>query len=315
MTAVAETRGKTRRDVRLRDVRLSTVAVVANSAKSLDGGLPQLRKELAKHGVPDPQWREVAKSRKAPEQVEQAIENGAELIFVWGGDGMVQRCVDALANSDATIAIVPAGTANLFASNLGIPRKLAAAVDLGFNGDRRRFDVGRMNGERFAVMAGLGFDARVIGGADRKMKNRLGRSAYIWSATRNLRMNPFQARIDVDGRKWYDGKASCILCGNVGKAFGGIEIFDEARTDDGLLEVGVAHADGIIQWGRTFARLRFSSASKSPFVHMTKARSVEVTLRKKVLYELDGSSRTKQKKFRIEIEPAAVSICVPAKAV
>ena len=298
-----------------RKAHTSTVAVIANSAKSLDGGLPELRRELAKRGVSDPQWREVAKSRKATEQVQQAIEQGAELIFVWGGDGMVQRCVDALANSDATIAIVPAGTANLFASNLGIPRKLAAAVDLGFNGERRRFDVGRINGERFAVMAGLGFDARVIDGADRKMKNRYGRSAYIWSATRNLRMNPFRARIDVDGRKWYDGQASCILCGNVGKAFGGIDIFDEARTDDGLLEVGVANPEGILQWGRTFARLRFSSASKSPFVHVTKARSVDVTLRKKILYELDGSSRTKQKEFRVEIEPAAVSICVPPKAV
>jgi diacylglycerol kinase (ATP) len=296
------------------DVRVSTVAVVANSAKSMDGGLPELRKELAKHGVSDPQWREVAKSRKAPEQVQQAVEQGAELIFVWGGDGMVQRCVDALANSDATIAILPAGTANLFASNLGIPRKLEAAVDLGFNGDRRRFDVGRMNGERFAVMAGLGFDARVIGGADRKQKNRYGRSAYILAATKNLRMNLFEARIDVDGSKWYEGDASCILFGNVGKAFGGIEIFKEAQTDDGLLEIGVTNTEGIVQWARTFARLRFSSAAKSPFVHMTKGRAAEVTLRKKVLYELDGSSRTKRKAFQVEVEPAAVSICVPAKA-
>lgn len=296
------------------DVRMSTVAVVANAAKTLDGGLPELRKALARHGVSDPQWREVLKSRKAPEQVEQALEQGAELIFVWGGDGMVQRCVDALANSDATIAIVPAGTANLFATNLGIPRKLDAAVDLGFNGERRKFDVGRMNGERFAVMAGLGFDARVIRGADRKKKNRYGRSAYIWSATRNLRMNLFQARIDVDGSQWYEGNASCILFGNVGRAFGGIEIFDDAHTDDGLLEVGVTNSEGVLQWGRTFARLRFSSAAKSPFVHMTKARSIDVTLQKKVLYELDGSGRTKRKTFKVEVEPAAVSICVPAKA-
>jgi diacylglycerol kinase (ATP) len=292
---------------------MSTVAVVANSAKTLDGGLPELRKELARRGVSDPQWREVAKSRLAPEQVEQALEQGAELIFVWGGDGMVQRCVHALAGSTATVAILPAGTANLFASNLGIPRKLDAAVDLAFNGDRRKFDVGRMNGERFAVMAGLGFDARVINGADRKKKNRYGRSAYIMSATKNLRMNLFDARIDVDGDPWYEGKASCILFGNVGKAFGGIEIFDEAKTDDGLLEIGVTNSAGILQWGRTFARLRFSSAAKSPYVRMTKGRSVDVTLRKKVLYELDGSGRKKQKTFHVEVEPAAVNICVPAK--
>ena len=121
---------------------------------------------------------------------------------------MVQRCVDALAESDATIAILPAGTANLFASNLRIPRKIEACVDIGLNGERRRFDVGRINGERFAVMAGVGFDARVIRDATKKLKRRYGRSAYIWAASRNLRMNLFQARIDVDGSTWYEGDAS-----------------------------------------------------------------------------------------------------------
>jgi len=292
---------------------MNSVAVVANSAKTLDGGLPALRKELARQGISDPQWREVMKSRMAPEQVELAVQDGAELIFVWGGDGMVQRCVDGLSGSDATVAILPAGTANLFASNLGIPRDIDAAVDLGLNGERRRFDVGRINGERFAVMAGVGFDARVIGGPDRRQKARLGRAAYILSAVKNLRTDLFAARIDVDGVKWYEGKASCILFGNVGKAFGGIEIFDEARTDDGLLEIGVTNARGITQWGRTIARLRFSSASKSPFIKLTKGRTAEVTLKKKVLYELDGSTRTKQKKFHIEIEPGAVNICAPPK--
>jgi diacylglycerol kinase (ATP) len=311
MTAVAGTAAKSVST----DVRKRTVAVVANASKTLDGGLPELRRELAKHGVSDPQWREVQKSRKAPEQVQQALEEGAELIFVWGGDGMVQRCVDAFGNSDASLAILPAGTANLFASNLGIPRNLVAAVDIGLNGERRRFDVGRINGERFAVMAGLGFDARVIRDADKKLKSRLGRSAYIWAATKNLRMKPFQARIDVEGTKWYDGDASVILFGNVGKAFGGIEIFDDAQPDDGLLEVGVGNPQGIVQWTRTFARARFSSTSKSPFVRLTKARSIEVTLRRKGLYELDGGARTKQKTFRVDVEPAAVSICVPAKAV
>ena len=310
MTAVTEiARGNARQEGPTK-----TVAVVANSAKSMDGGLPELRKELEKHGVSNPQWREVAKSRKAPEQVQQAIKEGAELIFVWGGDGMVQRCVDAIGDADATLAILPAGTANLFASNLGIPRKLVAAVDVGFNGERRRFDVGRINGERFAVMAGLGFDARVIRDADKKMKSRLGRSAYIWAAIRNLRMKPFQVRIDVEGSKWYDGEATVILFGNVGNAFGGIEIFDDAQPDDGLLEVGVGNPRGIVQWGRVFARARFSSTSKSPFVRLTKARSIEMTLRRKGLYELDGGARTKAKTFQVELEPAAVSICVPAKA-
>jgi diacylglycerol kinase (ATP) len=291
---------------------VSAVAVIAHSRKSLDGGLPELRKALAKRGVPDPQWREVGKSRNAPKQVELALAHGAKLIFVWGGDGMVQRCIDALPNSKVAIAIIPAGTANLLASNFRIPRSIDAAVEIGLNGERRKVDAGRMNGERFAVMAGLGFDARVIRDANREMKHILGRLAYVWAATKNVRMDPFEARVDVDGNEWYRGQASCVLFGNVGRAFAGIEVFDDADAHDGLLEVGVADAEGLIQWARTAARSTFSSTSKSPFVHITKARSVDVQLRDKVLYELDGGDRTTRKKFRVEVEPRAFTICVPA---
>ncbi|HEY7398191.1 MAG TPA: hypothetical protein VH538_07815, partial [Gaiellaceae bacterium] len=172
----------------------------------------------------------------------------------------------------------------------------------------------RMNGERFAVMAGLGLDARVIRAATPELKSKFGRMAYVWAATRNMRMDTFAARIDVDGEEWYRGEASCILFGNVGRAFAGIELFDDAHTDDGLLEVGVASADGIAQWGRTFARSAFGSIAKSPFVHMTKARSVDVKLDRKVLYELDGGDRAKRKRFRVEAEPTAISVCLPRAA-
>ena len=151
---------------------MSTVAVIAHSGKTLDGGLPALRKALHERGVHDPLWLEVPKSRLAPKQVRSALKQGADLIFVWGGDGMVQRCVDVVAGSDATMAIVPAGTANLFASNLGVPKHIEDAVEVGLHGKRRKLDLGSMNGERFAVMAGVGFDARVIRDATRQDETR-----------------------------------------------------------------------------------------------------------------------------------------------
>ena len=70
---------------------MSSVAVIAHSGKNLDGGLPELRKALERHGVADPLWFEVPKSSQAPKQLRAALEQGADLIFVWGGDGMVQR--------------------------------------------------------------------------------------------------------------------------------------------------------------------------------------------------------------------------------
>jgi YegS/Rv2252/BmrU family lipid kinase len=287
------------------------VAVVAHSGKTLGGGLLELRRVLEAEGI-DPIWSEVPKSRKAPAQVRRALDEGAELVFAWGGDGMVQRCVDVLAGSTVSLAIIPAGTANLFATNLGIPKDIERAVAIGLRGERRRLDVGRFNGEHFAVMAGAGFDAAMIRDAGNGgLKERLGRVAYVWSGSENLRSKPFRAEIKVDGVGWYKGKASCILLGNVGDLFGGVEVFEGARPDDGKLEVGVVTADGPLEWGRMIARAAVGSASNSPFAQATKARSVKVKLNRKVLYELDGGDRAKVKSFKAKIKAGAITVCVP----
>lgn len=290
----------------------ANVAVVAHAGKSLGGGLSELRRVLEAEGVGDPFWCEVPKSRYAPDQVRRAIEQGAELVFAWGGDGMVQRCADVLAGSDVSLAIVPAGTANLFATNVGIPRDIEQAVVIGLRGQRTLFDVGKFNGERFVVMAGAGFDAAMIRDAsDGGLKERLGRVAYVWSGSENLRAKPFRAEIRVDGAPWFKGKASCILIGNVGELIGGVDVFEDARPDDGKLEVGIATADGLLEWARVVARTATGSVSDSPFARTTKAHSVKVKLDRKVRYELDGGDRKKLKSFKVEAEPASLTVCVP----
>jgi len=100
--------------------------------------LTELRRVLEAAGISKPLWCEVPKSGGAPAQVRRALEAGAELVFAWGGDGMVQRCVDVLAGSTVSLAIIPAGTANLFATNLGIPKDIEKAVAVGLRGERRR---------------------------------------------------------------------------------------------------------------------------------------------------------------------------------
>jgi len=130
------------------------IAVIAHAAKSLGGGLPELRERLVREGYDDPIWYEVEKSRQAPKRVRRAIDEGASLLLVWGGDGMVQRSLDALpAHEPPPVAIMPAGTANLFANNLGVPIDLEQALDVALHGADRRLDAGRINGERFDVMA------------------------------------------------------------------------------------------------------------------------------------------------------------------
>lgn len=292
---------------------MTKVAVVAHAGKSFGGGLAQLRRALEREGVTDPAWVEVPKSRFAPKQVKRVLDDGAELLFVWGGDGMVQRSVDAMAGSSTPLAIVPAGTANLLATNLGIPQDIERAVGIGLRGERRSLDVGRFNGERFAVMAGAGFDAAMIEQADGKLKDRLGRVAYVWTGSQNLCAKPFKAKIAVDGVPWYAGDASCILFGNVGQLFGGVEVFQDARPDDGRLEVGVVNAEGIADWMRTIARTAVGHPERSPLVQTTTAEKIKVKLNRKVLYEVDGGDREKVRAFTVKVQPAAITICVPGE--
>lgn len=287
------------------------VGVVANSAKSLGGGLLELRRVLERAGVDDPLWHEVPKSKKAPAALKRVLADGAELVFAWGGDGLVQRCIDVLAGSDVPLAVLPAGTSNLLATNLELPLDIEDAVNVGLHGDRRRIDVGRLNGERFAVMAGSGIDAAMIRDADGALKDRLGRVAYVWTGLKNLRSEPFGTEVKVDGVSWFKGDATCVLIGNLGRLFSGIEVFADAQPDDGKLEVGVITAEGFAQWARAAARTVVANAEASPFVQATTAESVNVKLSRKVVYELDGGDRAKTKTLKVQVEPAAVTLCVP----
>src|SRR5689334_8210797 len=293
------------------------VAVVAHCRKTLGGGLDELRRRITDQGVDNLLWYEVPKSRKAPKKVKEAIKAGVDLLIVWGGDGMVQRSIDVLAHEKGggklPLAILPAGTGNLLAGNLGIPVDLEKAVELAFHGPRRRIDLGQLNGEHFAVMAGIGFDGAMIRDADRNLKDRLGKLAYVWTGLRHVNGEAPRATVTVDGTPWFDDEASCVLIGNVGTITGGIHAFDDAKPDDGWLDVGVATAQGALQWARALGTMAVGRSDTSPFVRMTRARKVDIELKSKLEYELDGGAREKSKHLTAKVVPEAVKICVPAR--
>jgi len=289
------------------------IAVVAHTGKDLGGGLGELREVLAREGIADPLWYEVTKSRKAPKRAREALAQGAEMIFVWGGDGTVQRCIDAVAGTGAVLAILPAGTANLLASNLRIPADVAEAVRAGLNGERRRFDTGSVNGEHFAVMAGAGFDARMIKQAGRGRKGRFGRAAYLMAGAKNLNARRARAIVEVDGRRFYKGRVSCVLVGNVAKILGGIEVFRGAQPDDGLLELGLVTAKNPAEWARVLGRVVQGRAGESPFIELTRGERFRVRFNRSMPYELDGGARGTVKELQIKVHPGSVKLCLPAQ--
>ena len=292
------------------------VAVIAHRRKTLDGGLPELRSALAAAGITDPAWLEVPKSKKAPKAIRRALRDGAELLLVWGGDGMVQRCIDALVGAKGhgagvTVGIIPAGTANLLAKNLGIPHDLGAALEIALEGRNRRLDLGVVNGEHFAVMAGAGFDARMIEDADRDSKAQLGSLAYVRSGAAAMRAETDAVHVLVDGVTFFDGPASCVLVGNVPRATGGLLVFNDARPDDGVLDIGVVTAEGAVQWLRVLSRVALHRGEGSPFVRTVQGRTVDVTFDEAVVYELDGGVRPATDVLHFEVKPAAVAVRVP----
>ncbi len=211
---------------------------------------------------------------------------------------MVQRTVDALARAgagDVPLAILPAGTANLLATNLGIPEDLAAAVEIGLHGRRRAIDLGRINGEHFAVMAGAGFDGELIRDADGGLKDRLGRVAYAWTGVRHVRDGAVPMTVTVDGADWYAGAASCVLFGNVGTITGGIRAFDDARPARRPAGGRRGHRRGCAGMG-AHPRPDGHRAVRRLAVHQDHVGSeVRVKLAEPLTYEIDGGARARDR--------------------
>jgi YegS/Rv2252/BmrU family lipid kinase len=295
---------------------MTTIAVVAHKKKSLGGGLPELRVALTEAGITDPLWYEFTRNTQAPQLLRKCVRKGADLVLLWGGDGTVQRCIDTLvqaeANKKVELAIIPAGTANLLAKNLGIPHDLRKAVDIALHGRRHKLDIGRINGEHFAVMAGTGFDALMIRDASKGLKDHIGQAAYILTGLKNLRNKSTRARVTVDGKRWFKGRASCVLIGNVGTLLGGVKAFPDAEPSDGQLELGVVQAESGWDWLTVLARTAVGDADKSPLVKTGRGRRIDIKLNGKLPYQLDGGDRKATCRLRIKAKPHAITVCVPA---
>src|SRR6266536_3835321 len=187
------------------------------------------------------------------------MAQGVDVVLVAGGDGTVMSCVSALAGSPTPLAVLPSGTGNLLATNLGLPGDLDEAAQVALHGHRRRLDVGALAGEgvdgdRFVVMSGMGFDAAMLRDADPAMKSRVGAFAYVLSGLRQIGRRPAEYRITLDGLPPFSRVAQGVLVGNLGRLQGGLEVLPGAEPDDGVLDVGVLQTRSVAGWLRLAVR-------------------------------------------------------------
>jgi diacylglycerol kinase family enzyme len=120
-----------------------------------------------------------------------------------------------------------------------------------------------------------------------------------------------KVRVDVDGEKFYSGKAGSVVVGNVGRVLGGIDVFDDATPHDGKLDVAVVTATNAAQWARVLGRAVVGQTANAKYVEMTSARKIDIRLKSSRLYQVDGGDRTKTERLKVRIEPNALLVCVP----
>jgi diacylglycerol kinase (ATP) len=218
---------------------------------------------------------------------QQAVQDGYSTVVAAGGDGTVNEVVNGLAGSDVTFGILPVGTMNVFATELGIPQNdLAKAWKIIEAGQARQVDLPRAGDEYFVQLAGAGLDAEVVQRTTRDSKKALGPMSYLITLAQVAARKPPTVHIDpVDGPP---REGSFVLVGN-GRLYGGpFVLFKDARLDDGLLDVLVFKNQSHWDLIRYFQAIAFGNHPGLPDVEYFQTRGLRLMSREYVPMELDG---------------------------
>ena len=169
---------------------------------------------------------------------ERAAHSDAECVVAGGGDGTINAVAAAMIESDKTLGVLPFGTMNHFAKDLGIPLDLDGAVDTIVRGRAARIDVGDVNGRIFLNNSSLGLYPRVIHARDRQQRLGWGKwPAYIWATFAVLRRYPFlDIRVNVDGKELTD-RTPFVFVGNNAYDMERFNVGGRARLDKGELSL------------------------------------------------------------------------------
>ncbi|MEV8513081.1 diacylglycerol kinase family protein [Dactylosporangium sp. NPDC051484] len=293
---------------------MTRCAVVINPSKvpDLDVRRRELRDALAAAGWPEPLWLETTPEDPGPGMAEEAAAAGAEVVLVCGGDGTVRAVAGVLAGSDVAVALIPSGTGDLLADNLGIPHDVGEAVAVAVGGARRRIDVGVVEGAgAFIVMAGMGFAATMVGGTPDEAKRRFGWAAYAASGLRDLTRRRMAVRIRLDGGRWLHRQATSVFVANVGYLWGGIQPLPGAEPDDGYLDIAVLSPSHLSDWLRLAGGVLVWRGGAVRGLETFRARAVEVRAARAEPRELDGDVIAPDRRLAARVRPGALIVCVP----
>ncbi|MFJ7749806.1 diacylglycerol/lipid kinase family protein [Arthrobacter sp. NPDC097144] len=264
-------------------------------------------------------------TRRSPgyEQARLAVEQGADVVLAGGGDGTVREVARALANTEAALGLLPLGTGNLLARNLGLPvADLPASIRTALHGDQRRIDMGTISfdnsvsGEHsssaFLVMGGIGLDAEVIAATRDDLKKRVGWLAYSEAGVRLLPGRRTRMSISVDGEPPVFRKVRSVLFANLGRLPAGIDFIPEAKMDDGLLDVVVMSPRSLAGWLWVAGKVVTKNPRKIPVIDYRRARTVEIRVAQPTQTQLDGDLTGAATTVRVQVDPLALLVRAPS---
>jgi diacylglycerol kinase (ATP) len=256
----------------------------------------------------------------ATELARQAASDGWDAAVACGGDGTVNEVINGIAGTATALAVVPGGTANVWAKEVRLPRDPLKAAEVMLSAERRRVDLGLALGEPeggsdtikryFLLMAGIGLDGHVLSAVPEEMKRRLGAVTYVISGLREALRYPSQpASVRLDGEEMRLD-LSWMLVGNTRSYGGVVNVTHDALADDGLLDVCAIEGHG---WRRVIAcglRILARRLHGAPGVVWRRVRAVELPPAPFLPVQVDGDylGRTP---MRFTVEPQALTVLVP----
>lgn len=216
-----------------------------------------------------------------------AVAEGFHTIVAAGGDGTINEVVNGIAGSKATLGLLPLGTMNVFAAELGLPAgDLKACWSIIAAGKTRRVDLPSANERHFVQLAGVGFDAQAIAQTSRALKRSFGPLSYLVSAAQIAARQP--PRLWIEAEEAVTQEGSFVLVGN-GRLYGGpFPFFKQAVADDGLFDVLVFKRFNYLEIIRYMQDVLFSPQITSPEVEYFQTAALRVTSEGTVPVEIDG---------------------------
>ncbi|MCP2032530.1 diacylglycerol kinase family enzyme [Okibacterium sp. HSC-33S16] len=313
-------------------------AVVYNPTK---GRIDEVRRQVdaaaAAAGWGPSFWFETTVEDPGRGVTRRAVAAGTDMVIAAGGDGTVRSVAEGLRDSRVPLALLPRGTGNLLARNLGLPiSSTADAIAIAFEGTTRFIDLGiatlsRTDGSLeehgFLVMAGMGIDADIMANTNEALKKSLGWLAYVDAGLRVLPdAKPFRIRYQLENKPVHSAHVSTILFGNCGTLTAGFEMMPDAVIDDGLLDVAVLQTPTALGWIDIWRRLSFEngplrrssigrriiSATSGTASTITYLRSegITVSLEKPRAVELDGDPFGTVVGVRFTTDPGSLAVRV-----